>query len=150
MPSISTSRRSKNDGKTVYKLTVKDVPVDGFWSVSVYNAKGYFQKNAHNAYTLNNITAKKRRGRLGHDPVRRLRRQDAELPADHAGLELHGAPLPSARGNPERHMEVPGGAARALISVMNKVHRRFITTQLRGTKRSCRKRRNYETKARRD
>jgi hypothetical protein len=22
----------KNDGKTVYKLTVKDVPVDGFWT----------------------------------------------------------------------------------------------------------------------
>ena len=27
----------QNDGKTVYRLTVKDVPVDGFWSVSVYN-----------------------------------------------------------------------------------------------------------------
>ena len=26
-------------------LTVKDVPVDGFWSISVYNAKGYFEKN---------------------------------------------------------------------------------------------------------
>ena len=49
----------KNDGTTVYKLTVKDVPVDGFWSVSVYNAEGYFQKNAYDAYTLNNITAKK-------------------------------------------------------------------------------------------
>jgi hypothetical protein len=24
-----------NDGKTVYRLTVKDVPVDGFWSISV-------------------------------------------------------------------------------------------------------------------
>src|SRR6185503_11997183 len=23
-----------------YKLTVKDVPVDGFWSISVYNAEG--------------------------------------------------------------------------------------------------------------
>jgi hypothetical protein len=50
---------NKNDGKTVYKLTVKDVPVDGFWSISVYNAKGYFEKNQYNAYTLNNITAKK-------------------------------------------------------------------------------------------
>jgi hypothetical protein len=38
---------------------VKDVPVDGFWSISVYNAKGYFEPNAQNAYTLNNITAKK-------------------------------------------------------------------------------------------
>jgi hypothetical protein len=49
----------KNDGKTVYKLDVKDVPVDGFWSISVYNSKGYFEPNAQNAYTLNNITAKK-------------------------------------------------------------------------------------------
>ena len=50
---------AKNDGKTVYRLTVKDVPVDGFWSVSVYNAEGYFQKNPANAYTVNNITARK-------------------------------------------------------------------------------------------
>ena len=49
----------QNDGKTVYKLTVKDVPVDGFWSISVYNGEGYFEQNKENAYTLNNITAKK-------------------------------------------------------------------------------------------
>lgn len=50
---------SKNDGVSIYKLDVKDVPVDGFWSVSVYNADGYYQKNPYDAYTLNNITAKK-------------------------------------------------------------------------------------------
>ena len=50
---------SKNDGTTVYRLTVKDVPVDAFWSISVYNKEGYFEKNEHNAYTLNNLTAKK-------------------------------------------------------------------------------------------
>lgn len=49
----------ENDGKTAYRLTVKDVPVDGFWSVSVYNAKGYFEANQQNAYTLNNLTARK-------------------------------------------------------------------------------------------
>lgn len=48
----------RNDGRTVYRLDVKDVPVDGFWSISVYNAKGYFEPNPQNAYTLNNITAK--------------------------------------------------------------------------------------------
>src|SRR5580704_9298749 len=48
-----------NDGKTIYRLTVKDVPVDGFWSVSVYNAAGFYEKNQYNAYSLNNITAKK-------------------------------------------------------------------------------------------
>ncbi len=50
---------AKNDGKAVHRLTVKDVPVDGFWSISVYNADGYFEPNKENAYTLNNITAKK-------------------------------------------------------------------------------------------
>ncbi len=50
---------SKNDGKTNYKLTVKDVPVDGFWSISLYNDKGYYRKNDLDAYSLNNITAKK-------------------------------------------------------------------------------------------
>ena len=50
---------AKNDGATNYRLNVKSVPVEGFWSVSVYNAEGYFQKNPFDAYTLNNITAKK-------------------------------------------------------------------------------------------
>jgi hypothetical protein len=49
----------RNDGKTVYKLNVKDVPVDGFWSISLYNAQGFFVKNESDAYTVNNITAKK-------------------------------------------------------------------------------------------
>jgi hypothetical protein len=49
----------ENNGKKVYRLVVKDVPVDGFWSVTVYNADGYMEKNDRNAYSLNNITAKK-------------------------------------------------------------------------------------------
>jgi len=35
------------------------VPVDGFWSVSVYDAKGYYEPNKYGAYSLNNGTAKK-------------------------------------------------------------------------------------------
>jgi hypothetical protein len=49
----------QNDGKTVYRVTVKDVPVDGFWSISLYNADGYFEKNDRDAYTINNVTAKR-------------------------------------------------------------------------------------------
>jgi hypothetical protein len=40
-------------------LKVHDVPVDGFWSISLYNAQGYFEKNAYDAYSLNNITSSK-------------------------------------------------------------------------------------------
>lgn len=39
-----------------YELTVADVPVDGFWSISVYNASGYFEPNERGAYTVNSIT----------------------------------------------------------------------------------------------
>ncbi len=49
----------KNDGATNYVLNVKDVPVNGFWSISLYNGEGYYQKNDLNAYSLNNITAAK-------------------------------------------------------------------------------------------
>jgi hypothetical protein len=48
----------KNDGKTAYRLTIKEVPVDAFWSISVYNEKGFFEKNSLDAYSINNLTAK--------------------------------------------------------------------------------------------
>lgn len=48
-----------NDGKTVHQLRLRDVPVDGFWSVSVYNADGYFEPNPHGVYSLNSLTAQK-------------------------------------------------------------------------------------------
>jgi len=49
-----------NDGKTSYILQVpKDIPVDAFWSISVYDEKGYFLKNEFDAYSFNNVTAEK-------------------------------------------------------------------------------------------
>lgn len=49
----------RNDGTTVHRLTVGDVPVDGFWSVTVYNEDGYFTPNPQDAYSFNNVTARK-------------------------------------------------------------------------------------------
>ena len=49
----------KNDGTTIHPLRVKDVPVDGFWSITVYNADGFLVANRFNAYALNDITARK-------------------------------------------------------------------------------------------
>ncbi len=40
-----------------YRLTVGEVPVDGFWSVSVYNRDGYFDENPYDAYAVNSVTA---------------------------------------------------------------------------------------------
>jgi len=50
-----------NDGTTVHQLTVRDVPVDGFWSISVYDADGYFEPNARQAYSVNSLTATRSR-----------------------------------------------------------------------------------------
>ncbi len=40
-----------------YELTVGDVPVDAFWSISVYNASGFFEPVEHGANSINSITA---------------------------------------------------------------------------------------------
>lgn len=40
-----------------YRLTVPDVPVDAFWSISMYNPQGFFEPNDQHAYSVNNITA---------------------------------------------------------------------------------------------
>jgi hypothetical protein len=51
---------AKNDGKTAYAITVpKDVPVDGFWSITVYNQERFMVKNQYDSYAFNNITSKK-------------------------------------------------------------------------------------------
>jgi hypothetical protein len=39
-----------------YELRVGDVPVDAFWSISVYNAAGYFEPNPVGVYSVNSIT----------------------------------------------------------------------------------------------
>ena len=52
--------RSRNEGKIVYRLSAPaNVPVDGFWSITAYDATGHFRKNEFNAYSLNTITANK-------------------------------------------------------------------------------------------
>lgn len=49
----------KNDGKTAYTLTLKDVPVDAFWSVTLYDADGWMPINKYNAYSFNSVTSKR-------------------------------------------------------------------------------------------
>jgi hypothetical protein len=42
-----------------YRITAKDVPVDAFWSVTVYGADGFLHKNDLDAYSVNNISGVK-------------------------------------------------------------------------------------------
>lgn len=50
---------AKNDGTTAYRLTVQNVPVDAFWSVTVYTADGFFSANSLHAYSINSVTGTK-------------------------------------------------------------------------------------------
>jgi hypothetical protein len=64
----------QNDGNTPYTVTVKDVPVDAFWSVTLYDDKGWMPINEYNAYSFNNVTAKKKKDgsitiHFGGDPT---------------------------------------------------------------------------------
>ncbi|PRX32365.1 uncharacterized protein DUF1214 [Paraburkholderia sp. BL18I3N2] len=52
----------RNDGTTAYRLDMSNVPVDAFWSVTVYDAAGDLHPNPDNAYSINSLTAKKSPG----------------------------------------------------------------------------------------
>lgn len=61
-----------NSGATAYTLTLGQVPVDGFWSVTVYNAKGYYEA-PETAISVNSVTARPNKDgtttiRFGGDP----------------------------------------------------------------------------------
>lgn len=63
-----------NDGKTAYVLEVRNVPVDGFWSVTVYNANGFLESNSARRYSVNDVTARRDRDggytiHFGGDPT---------------------------------------------------------------------------------
>ena len=80
--------------------------MDRFWSVSVYNKDGFFQKNARKVYTVNNVTAKPVAD--GSVTIQFYGDESAELHPHHAGLELPRPDAPPAKGNPGRPLEVPG------------------------------------------
>ncbi len=48
---------AQNDGETPHVVTVKDVPVDAFWSITVYNAGGYLEANDRGVNSYNNFSA---------------------------------------------------------------------------------------------
>ena len=89
--------RPRNDGTTVHRLTVGEVPVDGFWSVTVYNKDGYF--TAEPAERLF-VQQYHRRTKVADGHGRRSSSADvtSDVPivCRHARLELHRAAVPAA------------------------------------------------------
>ncbi|MEM7280560.1 MAG: DUF1214 domain-containing protein [Pseudomonadota bacterium] len=47
-----------NDGITPFTLRLNDMPADAFWSISIYNEAGFFEKNPHDAYVISDRNAK--------------------------------------------------------------------------------------------
>jgi hypothetical protein len=50
---VNTKPRSSGQ----YRMTFRDVPVDAFWSVTIYNRDGFLEPNDFDAYSLNSVTA---------------------------------------------------------------------------------------------
>jgi hypothetical protein len=61
-----------------YELVFKDVPVEAFWSVSVYNARGFFEPNSKDLYSVNSVTGD--RNHDGSITVRFVASADGETP----------------------------------------------------------------------
>ena len=61
LPEYEATYISVNENLPVaeYALTLTDVPVDAFWSVSLYNAAGYFEENDLGVNSINSLTAHK-------------------------------------------------------------------------------------------
>jgi hypothetical protein len=59
LPESEATYISVDEGLPVadYRLHLADVPVDAFWSVSLYNAAGYFEPNALGVNSINSLTA---------------------------------------------------------------------------------------------
>lgn len=68
----------QNDGRTIHRLTVRDVPVDGFWSINVYNAEVYFEPNPKCVLSQKPHSGSRCR-RLRDRPIRWLQRQKCPI-----------------------------------------------------------------------
>lgn len=65
-----SGRPDEDNGQKTYTLTVKDVPVDSFWSITVYKAKG-LEEVPGVAISVNGATTHNEQEWADHDSLRR-------------------------------------------------------------------------------
>ena len=56
---------AENDGTTIYKLDVSDVPVDGFWSVSLYDMTPRATTRRTGTTRIRSTTSQRKKARTG-------------------------------------------------------------------------------------
>ena len=88
-----------------YEITVRDVPVDAFWSISVLQQGGLLREEREGHLQRQQRDRSEERGRIHHDQVRRRRK--AQHHSDHGRLELCRENVSPAQGDPRRHVDVP-------------------------------------------
>ena len=61
LPEQEAYYESREPGLPVgrYTITAKDVPVDAFWSITVYGADGFLHPNDLDAYSVNSVAGTK-------------------------------------------------------------------------------------------
>ena len=96
-----------------YTITAKDVPVDAFWSITVYGADGFLHKNDLDAYSVNSVSGTKNPDgsitvNLGGDG------SDAEPAAPRGRLELHRPHVPATTRDSRRLLDLSGVGTRSL------------------------------------
>ena len=118
-PPTSTSRRARTTKRHRLLAHGQGRLVDAFWSFSVYNVKSCFEPNTENAYTLNDLTAKKGDDGSVTSSSAGARARPPTAQADYARMERYGTPLSATCQGLGRQMDIPPSSARALSAPRN-------------------------------